>query len=136
MERGARFYWYLPMNHGSIRGKAIGVAVADHPTGPFTDGRGSALITNDMTTQWKPHSWDDIDPAVFFDHDGQARLFWGNGQCYFAKLKPNMIELDGAIQALDLPGFEEAPFIHYRKGWYYLSYASGAPEKIAYAMSR
>jgi beta-xylosidase len=138
IERNGKFYWYVAVEHGSIRGKAIGVGVSDKPAGPFKDARGSAIITNDMTTEAKI-SWDDIDPSVIIDDNGQAYLFWGNSKCYYAKLKENMIELDGPINTIDskeLPSFTEAPWIHKRKGWYYLSYAYQFPEKIAYAMSR
>ncbi len=136
VERDGKFYWYTCSEHASIPGKAIGVAVADFPTGPFKDARGSALVTNDMTTQWTGISWDDIDPTVWIDDDGQAYLFWGNTQCYYAKLKENMIELDSPIMPVDLPAFTEAPWIHKKGDWYYLSYASGFPEKTCYAMSK
>jgi len=42
-------------------------------------------MTKDM-----PHVWDDIDPTVFIDDDGQAYMFWGNGSCKWVKLKKNM----------------------------------------------
>ena len=135
VERGGKFYWYAAVEHGTVRGKAIGVAVSDSPTGPFKDARGSALVTNDMTTEAKIF-WDDIDPTVFIDGKGQAYLYWGNSACYWAKLKPNMTEFDGPIQTIKLPAFTEAPWVHQHNGWYYLSYATGFPEKIAYAMSR
>ncbi|RYE26676.1 MAG: glycoside hydrolase, partial [Sphingobacteriaceae bacterium] len=35
IERDGKFYWYVAIEHGTIHGKAIGVAVADSPTGPF-----------------------------------------------------------------------------------------------------
>lgn len=132
IERNGKFYWYAPVDHATIRGKAIGVAVSDSPTGPFVDARGTALITNDMTTATKI-GWDDIDPSVIIDDDGQAWLFWGNQKCYYAKLKANMTELDGPIEIADLNAFTEAPWIHKRANLYYLSYATGFPEKIAYA---
>lgn len=135
IERNGKFYWYVTVEHGSVRGKSIGVAVSDSPTGPFKDVLGKALITNDMTTK-TPISWDDIDPTVWIDDDGQAYLFWGNTVCYYAKLKENMIELDGPIETVDLPNFTEAPWIHKKGDWYYLSYAYQFPEKIAYAMSK
>ncbi|MDB5144610.1 MAG: glycoside hydrolase [Mucilaginibacter sp.] len=135
IERNGKFYWYVAVEHGTIPGKAIGVAVSDSPTGPFKDARGTALVTNDMTKAAK-HPWDDIDPSVIIDKDGQAYLFWGNGVCYYAKLKPNMTELDGPIKTITLPHYTEAPWIHERNGWYYLSYAYEFPEKIAYAMSK
>lgn len=135
IERNGKFYWYVATEHHT-GGKAIGVAVSDSPTGPFVDARGSALITNDMTTDCTSISWDDIDPTVWIDDDGQAYLIWGNTCCYYAKLKENMIELDGEIGTFDLPHFTEAPWIHKRGDWYYLSYAAWFPEKICYAMSK
>jgi beta-xylosidase len=135
IHRNGRFYWYVAVEHGAVPGKAIGIAVSDKPTGPFKDAIGKALITNDRTKA-ASISWDDIDPSVIIDDDGQAYLFWGNTACYYAKLKENMIELDGEIKTIALPRFTEAPWIHKRNGWYYLSYASEFPEKIAYAMSR
>jgi beta-xylosidase len=135
IERNGKFYWYVTVEHRTINGKAIGVAVSDSPTGPFKDALGYALITNDMTTQTNI-SWDDIDPTVLIDDDGQAYLFWGNTVCHYVKLKANMIELDGAIQTISLPNYTEAPWIHKHNNWYYLSYAYQFPEKIAYAMSK
>jgi beta-xylosidase len=135
IERNGKFYWYVTVEHGTIPGKSIGVAVADSPTGPFKDALGKAIITNDMTTKTSI-SWDDIDPTVIIDNDGQAYLFWGNTVCHYAKLKANMVELDGPIQTISLPNFTEAPWIHKKKDWYYLSYAYQFPEKIAYAMSK
>ena len=135
IERDGKFYWYVAVEHATIPGKSIGVAVANNPGGPFKDALGKALITNEMTTAAKI-SWDDIDPTVMVDDDGQAYLFWGNQKCYYARLKKNMIELDGPIQTVALHEFTEAPWIHKRKDWYYLSYASGFPEKTVYAMSR
>ncbi|GLU43917.1 glycoside hydrolase family 43 protein [Allomuricauda sp. NBRC 101325] len=135
IERNGKFYWYVTVEHGTIPGKSIGVAVADSPTGPFKDALGKALITNDMTKA-TDISWDDIDPSVIIDDDGQAYLFWGNTACYYAKLKENMVELDGEIKTIDLPNFTEAPWIHKKGEWYYLSYAFQFPEKTAYAMSK
>lgn len=136
IERNGKYYYYAAVEHDSThRGKAIAVAVSDNPAGPFKDARGSALITNDMTSPQSGMMWDDIDPTVIIDN-GQAYLFWGNRKCYYAKLKENMIELDGDIKEVNLPNYTEAPWIHHRNGWYYLSYASGFPEKIVYAMSK
>ena len=135
IEKDGKFYFYATVSHNTIHGKSIGVAVSDSPLGPFKDARGSALITNDMTTKAKI-SWDDIDPTVFIDDDGQAYLFWGNTTLHYVKLKDNMIEMDGDFKEISLPNFTEAPWIHKRNDWYYLSYAYQFPEKIAYAMSK
>ena len=71
------------------------------------------------------------------DSDNQAYLFWGNTQCYYVKLKENMIDTLGPIVAVaNLPRYTEAPWIHKYIDNYYLSYATEFPEKIAYSMSK
>lgn len=166
IKHNGKYYWYVTAEHKSIHGKALGVAVADSPTGPFIPVE-KPLVTNNQTTRWTGISWDDIDPTVMVDDDGQAYIFWGNTQLYYAKLKPNMIEIDGEIMPIDIPGihqpslpaekqpalmkankqaekqahkdydfFTEAPWIHKHKNWYYLTFSVGFPEKTAYAMSK
>lgn len=136
--RDGKFYWYVPMTHKrdslSNGGIAIGVAVSEIPTGPFTDAIGKALITNEMTID-KTHSWDDLDPAVFIDDDGQAYLYWGNKSCKYVKLKDSMTELDSPITVVTLTHFEEAPWLYKRNSTYYLVYASLFPEYVDYATS-
>ncbi len=130
-----KFWWYVPMTHKTIKvneGFAIGVAVADRPTGPYTDAVGQALITDDTPNSAALN----IDPAVFIDDDGQVYLFWGSwGACRMVKLRDNMTELDGAVETVNAPNFFEAPWVHKRNGIYYLTYASGYPSIIAYSTS-
>lgn len=137
VERQGKFYWFVSTFHkednNSKGGAAIGVAVSDSPTGPFKDAIGKALITNEMTTDMK-HSWDDIDPSVFIDDDGQAYLFWGHSSCKWIKLKKNMIEVDGEITTFKPKNYIEGPWVYKRKNLYYLVYASAGtkPEMIEY----
>jgi beta-xylosidase len=130
-----KFYWYVAVSHAKVPGKAIGIAESDQPMGPFKDARGSALITHDMIPQPAGEKVN-LDPTVLIDEDGKGYIFWGNGRCFYAKLKENFLDLDGPIQELTLPGFAEGAHIHKRNGWYYLSYGYGQPEKVTYAMSR
>ena len=130
-----KFWWYVPMTHKTIKVNerfAIGVAVADHPTGPYADALGEALITDYTANSAQLN----IDPAVFIDDDGQIYLFWGSwGECRMVKLNEDMIELDSDVQVVNAPNFFEAPWIHKRNGIYYLTYASGYPSVIAYSTS-
>lgn len=136
--RDGKFYWYVATFHkadqNSKGGAAIGVAVSERPTGPFKDAIGKALVVNEMTTDMK-HGWDDIDPTVFIDDDGQAFMFWGNGSCKMVKLKKNMIELQDTITTVKLKNFIEGPWIYKRNGLYYLVYAGAGtkPEMIEYS---
>ncbi|WP_306392018.1 glycoside hydrolase family 43 protein [Telluria beijingensis] len=131
IKRDGKYYFYSTVDHATIPGKAIGVAVSNSPTGPFVDALGKALVTNDMTKETKI-LWDDIDPAVFIDDDGQAYLYWGNTVMKYAKLKPNMIELDGPIHTVGLENFVEAAYMHKHKGTYYLTYSRHFPEETVY----
>ena len=124
-----KYYFYSSTNWCGI-----GVARADRPEGPYIDVLGKPLLTKDDCAG-ATHSWVCIDPAVFIDSDGQPYIFWGNKNAYYAKLKPNMTEIDGEIHQLDLKDFTEAPWVHERNGIYYLTYAAQWPEKIAYAVS-
>ncbi|ATQ75894.1 glycoside hydrolase [Massilia violaceinigra] len=133
-KRNGKYYFYSTVDHKTIPGKAIGVAVSDSPTGPFVDARGNALVSNDMTKH-TDILWDDIDPAVFIDTNGQAWLYWGNTVLKYAKLKSNMTELDGPIMTHAIDGFTEAPYVHKRGATYYLSYSRHFPEEMVYATS-
>ncbi len=81
-----KFYWYVAVSHGSIAGKAIGVAVSDKPQGPYADAIGRALITNE-TIGVPGENKINLDPTVLIDDNGQAYLFWGNSQCFYVKRK-------------------------------------------------
>lgn len=142
IERNGRFYWYICATHRSMGRPAIGVAVADSPTGPFVDPIGYPLVTSD---------WGDIDPTVFIDDDGQAYLYWGNPNLKYVKLNEDMISYDKEIGVVSVPMkeeyfgkregnpdratlYEEGPWLYKRNGIYYMVYAaSGIPENIAYA---
>ena len=127
--KDGRYYWYVSTNWCGI-----GVAVNDKITGPYKDALGKPLLTNKDCFASK-HSWACIDPAILIDDDGTPYIIWGNKECYYAKLKDNMTEIDGEIHRIDVPNFTEAPWMHKYNGKYYLTYASEWPEKIAYAVA-
>ena len=141
IHHNGKFYWFVSTFHKeserSKGGAAIGVAVSDTPTGPFKDAIGEALIYNEMTTDVK-HGWDDIDPTVFVDDDGQAYLFWGNLSCRWVKLKDNLIELDGPVNYIKPNNFIEGPWVYKRKDLYYLVYAAKGEnsEVVDYCISK
>lgn len=153
-----RYYFYTTLEGGQSAGAfgfSIGVAVSNSPAGPFTDPRGMPMILLEETAQYQTHSWRNIDPAVFIDDDGRAYLYWGNKQLWWVELESDLIHLKGESYSLDadgkmhsrdlskvkihtvnsLPNYEEAPFISKHNGLYYLVYAAGFPESLAYATS-
>ena len=153
VERNGKYYLYAPLH-----GHGIGVLVADSPYGPFKDPLGEPLV-------WQKEHWDDIDPSVFIDDDGQAYMYWGNPHVYYVKLNEDMISTSGDICVLNpkdgvmrpvkeegakinlrvpeaqradwaVKHYQEGPWIYKRNGHYYLSYATTCcPEALGYAMS-
>ena len=146
IERDGKFYWYICAHSKISNGMAIGVAVADSPTGPFRDALGKPLFENG--------SWDHIDPTVMIDDDGQAWLMWGNPQVYYLKLNRDMISYEGEVGKLPMTeeafggpmmkerekgkkykdSYVEGPWLTKRNGIYQLLYAAGGvPEHISYS---
>ena len=139
VEKDGKYYYYVTLDNADDGLHKIDVAVSDSPTGPFIpvhkEGE-SPIVTDDMTPD-SHRSNADIDPTVFIDDDGQAYIAWGNGDCYMAKLKPNMTEIEGEHWHVGLRNYSEGPWLFKRKGIYYNVYAADAPgvqsEQIAYS---
>lgn len=147
IRRNNKYYYYVTVGDPNAGGsRSINVAVADKPEGPFKD----ALNGNHLAGP----NWDYIDPTVWIDDNGQAYLYFGNPTLYWAKLKEDMITLDGEVHKTTMTeagfgpkycdnegkcsesAYVEGPWIHKRNGTYYMIYAShGVPEKISYSTS-
>lgn len=125
-ERNGKFYMYCPLH-----GHGIGVLVSDTPYGPFKDPLGEPLV-------WQKEHWEDIDPTILIDDDGQAYMYWGNPNVYYVKLNEDMISTDGPIVKLrrNPDHYQEGPWTYKRNGKYYMAFAATCcPEGIGYAMS-
>ncbi len=140
--RNGKYYIYVPLTAKS-GGTQIGVGVATSPTGPYTDAKGSALVTAGCSG-----GSGDIDPTVFIDDDGQAYLYFGRSVPGYVKLNSDMISYSGSVQCptvntqsfgpavgTDFPSqYEEGPWIMKHGTTYYLAYAAnGIPEDISYS---
>lgn len=133
IERNGKYYFYFPANIKQTdlngrKGFGIGVAIADRPEGPY------------MPLPEPIENVRGIDPCVFIDRDGQAYLYWSQGNIYGAKLKENMTELESEPVVLkDLPekGLKEGPFVFENNGIYYLTFphVEKKTERLEYAMS-
>ncbi|ANI88787.1 alpha-N-arabinofuranosidase [Arachidicoccus ginsenosidimutans] len=129
--KNGKYYFYFPTkpkDTSNGNGFAIGVAVSDKPSGNFVP-------------QPQPiKNVHGIDPNVFIDRDGQAYLYWAEGNIYAAKLKDNMLELASepvVLKALPDKGLKEGPYMFERNGIYYLTYPHVADktEQLEYAVS-
>lgn len=99
----------------------IGVAVSDHPAGPFKDS-GKALVS---TLPPGANGGQEIDPDVFTDpRTGKSYLYWGNGYMAVAELNDDMISFKGDVKLLKTDNtFREGTYVVYRKGTYYFMWS-------------
>jgi len=131
--KDGKYYFYFPhpdKNPWNSNWK-IGVAVSDNPASGFE------ILPQPLIGL--PSSGE-IDPCVYVDDDGQAYFYYGGGgKSFGARLKDNMIELDGALEQMTgLVDFHEATWIHKYNGKYYLSYSDNHGSdgnQMKYAMS-
>lgn len=124
IERNGTYYFYFCAN-----GK-VGVGTAKKPTGPFIDALGKPLLDRKADPRITSNT---IDPYPFIDDDGQAYLYWGNGngKMNVVKLNPDMISYDGAPAELTIKGrssgqvidFREGTVVFKRKGKYYFMWS-------------
>ena len=151
VERNDKFYLYVPL-HKRGGGMVIGVGVSDSPTGPFEDALGKPLVESG--------DWNDIDPTVFIDEDGQAYLYYGNPKLRYVKLNEDMISYDtsggkkgvfevemneDSFGAIENPSgdrkvtYGEGPWFYRRGDLYYMVYAAfkspSSSEHLAYSTS-
>ncbi len=124
--RDGRLYLYAPVMEADSDAKdrfAIGVAVADSPTGPWVDAHPSGPIISQRVP--KPNDIQNIDPTVLIDDDGRIYLYWGTfGQLRGVELEADMITPKGPIVTVNsLTGFFEAPWLMKRGDTYYMLYA-------------
>jgi len=119
IERDGKFFLYFGNGGGNI-----GVVVGDSPIGPFKDVLGKPLIEHGTPgVQPAKNMWL-FDPGVFIDDDGQAYIYFGgNGDdnVRVARLKKDMITLDGEVMKMTAPNFFEAAWVNKYKGVYYFS---------------
>lgn len=148
------YFYYCSWDKNAEGKQSIGVAVSDSPTGPFTD-IGEALVKGTFTEN-ESSGWNDIDPTIWIETDESGEehryLAWGNGKYYICELNEDMIsvkDLDGdgqivfgrdVLEKTPPPSYTEAPWFYRQQdengnyyGRYYLFYAYGWREQMAYA---
>ncbi|HLO59149.1 MAG TPA: family 43 glycosylhydrolase [Bacteroidales bacterium] len=124
-KNGTYYLYYCLANNT----KTEGVATSSSPVGPFTGG-----------TPIKTGGFNQIDPCVFIDDDGQAYYIWGQMNAKMAKLKPNMVEIDSTTIRENIVTekehrFHEGGYMVKRKGIYYFVYAALSIHDMASCIS-
>ncbi|MFW2514697.1 family 43 glycosylhydrolase, partial [Demequina sp. SO4-13] len=121
IERDGKYYFYFSGHNTDLNRKTIGVAVADHPEGPFVAEPEAMILNNEAVTSGQA-----IDPHAFKDPvSGKHYIYWGNGSPVMAELADDMVSLEpGTIQDMPgLDGYREGSFMVYRDGMYHLTYS-------------
>ncbi|MFT3738799.1 MAG: family 43 glycosylhydrolase [Breznakibacter sp.] len=126
------YYYYF------TAAQKIGVAVADHPAGPFKDS-GKPLVAS------KPEGikgGQEIDPMVFSDPKGKKNyLYWGNGYLAVAELNKDMVTLKPNTTKIITPKktFREGVYVFYRNNKYYILWSENDTRdedyRVRYAMA-
>lgn len=138
--RGGRYYLFFAANdiQSDREVGGIGVAVADHPQGPFRDLLGKPLV-GAFHNGAQP-----IDQSVFRDDDGQYYLIYGGWKhANIARLKDDFTGFvpfaDGRVfKEITPEHYVEGPMMFKRDGRYYLMWSEGGwtgPDySVAYAI--
>ncbi len=134
-----RYYFYYSGHSPELNRKAIGVAVAYSPTGPFRDS-GKPIVGESPTGFGQ-----EIDVDVFRDPvSGKYFLYWGNGYMAGAELNDDMVSIRPETVKVMTPqggtladyNYREAPYAFYRNGTYYFTWSvddTGSPNyHVAY----
>ena len=143
---GWKYYFYYSGHDKKRDRKSIGVAVADHPTGPFVD-QGEPIVTDEDRPR-EAHGGQAIDVDVFQDPvSGKFYLYWGNGFMAGAELNDDMLSIKEETVRLMTPrggtlqdyAYREAPYVFKRNGIYYFLWSvddTGSPNyHVAYGTS-
>jgi len=127
---GRYLLYYSAQPNDPAAGLCLGVAVAEHPAGPFVD-IGQPLLAGGP-------GFENIDPMRFVEPGtGRQLLFWGSG---FGPLRVRELAANGlgfapsskaelvvtprlADDATPYGHLIEGSWVNYRAGWYYLFYS-------------
>ncbi len=126
LERRGRYFFYFSAGDGA----GLGVAVADHPAGPFADALGRPLVSE------YPHGAQPIDAHAFLDDDGQAYLYFGGwSHAVVARLAEDMVSFAGDFTEITPQHYVEGPFMLKRKGVYYFMWSEGGWTDSSYGVA-
>ena len=129
IRRDGKYFFYFGAE------QKIGVAVSDQPVGKFVDPLGKPLIEPS-----DKHPGQTIDPFAFIDDDGQAYLYYGQGNLYVNRLNRDMVTIDGSPTRMTPPHFNEGVFMFKRGELYYFMWSENDARdvnyQVAYGISR
>lgn len=139
-----KYYFYYSGHDIERNRKSIGVAVATHPTGPFTDLGRPIIYERPAGVS----GGQQIDVDVFTDPvSNKNYLYWGNGYMAGAELNDDMTSIKPETVTILTPqggtlqdyAYREGAHVFYREGIYYFQWSvddTGSPNyHVAYGTS-
>lgn len=139
-EKDGRYYFYYCGNINSSytgicgSGKAIGVAEADNPAGPYYASELPIVYPKMMSNANIGWSGQVIDPSIFTDDDGTSYLFFGNGGngTAMVELEDDMMTVKpGTLKRVNgMRDFRESVVVIKRNGLYHFTWScddTGSP---------
>lgn len=122
-----KYYYYFTAE------KQIGVAISDHPTGPFIDSE-KPLIGRELP-KGMPRG-QNIDPDVFTDPvSGNTYLYWGNYYMAVCELNDDMVSVKPNTTRILIghdAHYSEAAHVFYRNGYYYFTWSKNDTRSTEY----
>lgn len=137
-KKNGKYYFYYCGNVNEKyrdicgEGKAIGVAVADNPAGPYVANEMPILYPKMMEEADFGFGGQVIDPSIFTDDDGKSYLFFGNGTAAVAELNDDMLSVKKETLRVvwGLHEFRESVVVTKRNGLYHFTWScddTGSP---------
>ena len=140
-EKDGKYYLFFGSNDIQNNGEkgGIGIAVADHPDGPYKDYLGKPLIDTFI------NGAQPIDQFIFKDKDGEYYLVYGGWRhCNIVHLKKDFTGFlpdknGGMFKEITPEHYVEGPFMFIRNNKYYFMWSEGGwtgPDySVAYAIA-
>lgn len=138
-KKNGKYYFYFCGDNGNA--KAIGVAVADHPAGPYT-AKSTPLLTIEETRAAGIQMGQVIDPSIYTEGEVSYMLF-GNGNTAIVELNDDMMSWKaGTLKNIaGLKDFRESVIVNKTKdGTYHFTWScddTGSPNyHVKYGTSK
>jgi len=129
-ERTKQYVMWMHIDHADYSYSCAGVAISDHPTGPFQYLR-----------SFRPHDAMLRDMTLFQDDDGKAYLYYSsenNSTLYISLLDEEYLQPAGPFTRNFIDKYREAPAVFKHKSKYYMI-SSGCtwwdPNEAEYAVA-
>lgn len=140
-QKNGKYYFYFCGRDKSTNQQAIGVAVADSPTGPFT-AKAEPLMTKQACQDAGGQLTQVIDPAIYTDEEsGDSYMLFGNGRNGYniVKLNDDMVSWD-ADTMYHYPnelfvGYRESIHVFKKDGKYHFTWSCNDTGEDTYSIN-